>query len=213
MFHVRRSAVAMASVMLAVALGGCSSDDKPSGAGTSSSQEPSETPSADTGAAGRTAYVPEDVPNPGEDQLGGLRLGARFKGATLESTWKFPKTFEPDAGQTTKAYTDDDHYRISIESGPGDQAQAAAAAVNAQRQAEAKGQKTDLATVTVAGREYAVLVQDTPRAGIVTYATAPEGGQEFYLVELASDLALADVPQEIFDAFVQTVGSLRFDQQ
>ena len=211
MFHVRRSAVVVASMMLAVPLGGCSSDAEPSGAGTASRQEPPETPSA--ASAERTAYVAEDVANPGEDLLGGLRQGARFTGATLEATWKFPTAFEPDAGQTTKAYTDDEHYRISIESGPGDQAKAAAATLNAQEQAQAKGQKTAVDTVKVAGKTFEVLVQDTPEVGIVTYAHAPSGGQEFYLVQFASDVALADVPQEIFDGFVQTVGSLRFDQQ
>ncbi|MFC5677708.1 hypothetical protein [Aeromicrobium endophyticum] len=38
---------------------------------------------------------------------------------------------------------------------------------NAQRQAKAKGQKTSLHTVSVKGRKFAVLVQDTPVAAIL----------------------------------------------
>jgi hypothetical protein len=65
--------------------------------------------------------------------------------------------------------------------------------------------------VTVAGREYAVLVQDTPKVGILTYAHAPQGSQQFFVAQFASDVPLAAVPKEQLDGFLQTVGSMEFE--
>jgi hypothetical protein len=210
---VRVATAGVAVALLTATLGACSSDDESPGAAGSAQQEPSDTRSSE-GSSERTAqtgFEPADLPDPGEDLLDPERLGAQFTGATLEASWKFPASFKPDPGQTTKAYSEDKHLRITVGSGPGDQPKAAAAMEDAQRQAQAKGQSATLDTVTVASREFAVLVQDTPQAGIVTYAHAPEEGQEFYIVQLATDLNLADVPEEQFDAFLQTVGSLEFE--
>jgi hypothetical protein len=211
---VRQVSVGIAVAMLTATLGACSSADESPGATGSARQEPSETRSSERSPEGTTAkteFEPADLPDPGEDLLDPVRSGAQFTGATLEASWRFPASFEPDPGETTRAYSEDKHLRITVGSGPGDQTKAAAAMKDAQRQASAKGQTATLDTVTVASREFAVLVQDTPEVGIITYAHAPEEGQEFYIVQLASDLNLADVPEEQFDAFLQTVGSLEFE--
>jgi hypothetical protein len=204
MFKARRTIAGAAGAILTVTLGACSSSEESDASGTSTSQTPSDAPS--------TAFTPQDVPDPGEDLLSNIRLGKKFSGSLVKASWKFPTSYESDNLETEKAYTADDHYRISIQPGSGDQAAAAAAMENAQRQAEAKGQKTSLNTVTVKGRQFAVLVQDTPEAGILTYAHAPEGDTKFYIIQLASDMSLADIPQEQLDAFQQTLGSLEFER-
>jgi hypothetical protein len=210
MFKARTFIAAAAGAVLTVTLGACSSSEEPDPSGTSSSQAPSDAPSEE--AAGQTAFTPQDVADPGEDLLGRIRLGKLFASALLKSSWKFPKSYETDTGETGRAYSKDEHFRITIQAGPGDQSAAADAMAGAQRQAEAKGQKASLHTVDVKNREFAVLVQDTPEAGIITYAHAPEGDLAFYIVQLATDMNLADVPQEQFDAFLQTLGSLEFER-
>jgi hypothetical protein len=201
MITARSITAGAAAAILMLALGACSSSEE-SDASSSSSKER---------ASGETAFTPQDVADPGEELLGRIRVGKLFAGALLKSSWKFPTSYERDGLETTKAYTADDHFRISIQVGSGDQAAAAAAMEDGQRQAEAKGQKTSVDTVSVKGREFAVLVQDAPKIGILTYAHAPEGDEKFYIVQLATDMNLADVPQDQLDAFVQTLGSLEFE--
>lgn len=212
MFKARRTIAGAAAAILTVTLGACSSGEDSDSSGKSSGKAASDAPSKEAGAAGQTAFTPQDVADPGEDLLGRIRLGKLFGGALLMSSWKFPKSYEPAEGENARAYSTDEHFRISIQVVPGDQDQAAAAMEDGKRQAEEKGQKASFHTVTVKGREFAVLVQDTPEAGILTYAHAPEGDSTFYIVQFAADTSLADVPQEQFDAFLQTVGSLEFEQ-
>ena len=202
MLKARSTIATVAAAVLMLTLGACSSDGESDASGSSSKA---------TAAAEKAAFTPQDVADPGEDLLGRVRVGKLFPGAVLKSSWKFPASYERDGLETTKAYTADEHFRISIQAGTGDQAAAAAAMTSAQSQAEAKGQETSLHTVTVKGREFAVLVQDTPEAGILTYAHAPEGDEKFYIVQLATTMKLADVPQDQLDAFVQTLGSLEFE--
>jgi hypothetical protein len=201
MNNARRAVAATVGAILLITLGACSS-----------SETPSEGPSKQSGDVGQAVFIPKDVADPGEDQLGRIRLGKQFASALLTSSWKFPTSYEPVSGDNGRAYTKDEHFRISIQAGTGDQERAAAAMANAQRQAEAKGQKTSLHTVTVKGREFAALVQDTPDAAILTYAHAPDGDSAFYIVQLATDMNLADVPQEQTEAFEQTLGSLSFER-
>jgi hypothetical protein len=207
--RMARTVVAGVGTILVVTLGGCSPSDRSDPSGTSSSQAPSDSASKE---AGETSFIPQDVADPGEDQLGNIRLGKLFAGALLKSSWKFPTSFEPEPGDTARAYSKDKHFRMTIQAGTGDQSQAAAAMASAQQQAEAKGQKTSLHTVSIKDREFAALVQDTPEAAILTYAHAPEGDTKFYIVQLAADMNLADVPQEQLDAFEQTLGSLEFER-
>jgi len=211
MLKARRTIAGAAAAILTTTLGACGSGEDSAPTDASSSQEPSDAPSKEGASAGAPAFTPQDVADPGEDQLDRIRRGKVFAGSALKSSWKYPTSYESDNFETEKAYTTDDHYRISIQVGSGDQAAAAAAMENAQRQADAKGQKTSLDTVTVKGREFAVLVQDTPDAGILTYAHAPEGDGKFYIIQFATDMTLADVPQEQLDAFQQTLGSLEFE--
>jgi hypothetical protein len=212
MFKARRTIAVAAGAVLMVTLGACSSGEESDDSGTSSSQAPTDAPSEEAGAGDETAFTPQDVADPGEDLLGRIRLGKLFASALLKSSWKFPKSYETDTGETGRAYSKDEHFRITVQAGPGDQAAAADAMAGAQRQAEAKGQKASLHTVDVKDREFAVLVQDTPEAGIITYAHAPEGDSAFYIVQLATDMNLADVPQQELDAFLQTLGSLEFEK-
>jgi hypothetical protein len=197
MFKARSIIAGAAAAVLAVTLGACSSGEDSDSSGTSSSQ---------------TSFTPKDEADPGDDLLGRIRLGMKFAGTPLKASWKFPTSYEPAAGDNTRAYTADDHYRITIQAGPGDQDRAAAAMANAQSQAEAKGQQTSLDTVSVKAREFAVLVQDTPDGGIITYAHSPDGGPKFYIIQFATDIPLADVPQKQLDGFLQTLGSLEFEQ-
>lgn len=196
--HKARTIVAVtAGAILSITLAACSSSEGSDSSTTSSSQK---------------TFTPQDASDPGEDQLGNIRVGKLFAGALLKASWKFPTSYEQATGDTTRAYSDDEHFRISIQAGPGDQARAASAMENAQRQAKAKGQKTSLHTVSVKGREFAVLVQNTPEAAILTYAHAPDGDSKFYIVQLAADTDLADVPKKQLDAFQQTLGSLEFER-
>ncbi|MET1037521.1 MAG: hypothetical protein ABW075_04555 [Aeromicrobium sp.] len=199
MVKARRIVAGAVAAILTVALSACSSG------GESDPSDPTSSASSSEGA-----FTPQDVADPGDDQLGNVRVGKLFAGALLQSSWKFPTSYESDVGETARAYTADEHFRITIQSGPGDQEQAAAAMASGQRQADAKGQETSLHTVSVKGREFAVLVQDTPEVGILTYAHAPEGDVNFYIIQLATDTSLADVPQEQLDGFLQTLGSLEF---
>jgi hypothetical protein len=212
MYTARRTIAGTAGAILMVILGACSSSEESDRSDASSSQTPSDGPSKESGAAGQPAFTPQDVADPGEDLLGIVRRGKLFAGALFKSSWKFPTSYEPAVGDPARAYTKDKHFRITIQAGSGDQAKAAAALAGAQRQAEAGGQKTSLGAVSVKGREFAALVQDTPEAGILTYSHAPEGDSKFYIVQLATDMSLSDVPQEQFDAFLQTLGSLSFER-
>jgi hypothetical protein len=211
MLKARKIAAVAAGAVLAITLAACSSSEESDPSGKPS-QASSDAPSKESDGAGQTAFTPRDVADPGDDLLGNIRLGKLFAGALLKSSWKFPTSYEAASGDTARAYTKDEQFRITIQAGPGDQSRAAAAMASAQRQAEAKDQKASLHTVSVKGREFAVLVQDTPEAAILTYAHAPEGDTKFYIVQLAAAMNLADVPQEQLDAFQQTLGSLDFER-
>lgn len=203
----RRTIAGAAGVILMVALGACASSEESDPSAGSSSQSPSD----EAGSADETTFTPQTVVDPGEDLLSNIRLGKKFSGTLIKASWKYPTSYEADNFETEKAYTADEHFRISIQPGSGDQAAAAAALENAQSQADAKGQKTSLHTVSVKDREFAVLVQDTPEAGIITYSHAPEGAGTFYIIQFATDMKLADVPQEQLDSFQQTLASLEFE--
>lgn len=210
---VRRATVGVTAAVLMAALGGCGTDEKKPGASATASSEPSVSASAGGSSDGpfTTAFQPKDVPDPGDDLLDRIRKSAVFSGAMLKASWKFPESFESEPLATTKAYSKDKRFRITMGLGQGDQAKAEAALEDARRQAVTKGQKATFSTVTVAGREYAVLVQDTPEVGILTYAHAPKGSQQFFVAQFASDVPLADVPKEQLDGFLQTVGSMEFE--
>jgi hypothetical protein len=212
MGNARNVVYGVVGAVLVLTLGACSSSKDSDPRDASSRQAPSGAVSEGSRAAAQTAFTPRDVAEPGEEQLGNIRLGKVFAGAVLKSSWKFPTSYEPVSGDNGRAYSKDKHFRISIEAGTGDQTRAAAALASAQRQADAKGQKTSLHTVTIKGREFAALVQDTPAAAILTYAHAPAGDSTFYIVQLATDRNLADVPKDQLAAFEQTLGSLEFER-
>ncbi|TGN32984.1 hypothetical protein [Aeromicrobium chenweiae] len=50
------------------------------------------------GAGGQAVFTPHDVADPGDDQLGRIRLGKVFGASLLMSSWKFPTSYHAPEG-------------------------------------------------------------------------------------------------------------------
>lgn len=153
---------------------------------------------------GVTGTASVDPASPGDDLLGGREQSVVIERTDLEATWRLPADYEPENDQKAVLDTEDAQYVVIIGAKPGISEKRAATI-------ETKGEGGKLRTareqVTVDGRRFTLVRQDSEDLSAWIYLHQPPKEKDTWAVLFYAAQPAADVPQERLDEALQIVGS------